>query len=183
MWLIVGLGNPGRKYANTRHNLGFMVVDAISSRFSIPLKNKSKSFVYGRGFIGGKKVLLIKPLTYMNRSGKAVRDALDKYPEIDVITTVHDDLDLAPGVIKIKKKGSSGGHRGIESVIEAMGTKNFLRIKVGIGHPDKIPPERYVLCSFDRGEKQILKKAVEKAVEAVVTALDKGVSFAQNVFN
>ena len=183
MWLIVGLGNPGKTYAKTRHNLGFMVIDELSSKFSISVKNKSKNFLSGSGCISGKEVVLIKPLTFMNKSGIAVRDAMRKYEDIDDILIVHDDLDLDTGVLRIRKNGSAGGHKGIESIIEVTGTKDFLRLKIGISRNNRIPAEEYVLGPFDMQEKSVIKEAIEKAVEALVMILDKGVSSAQNKFH
>jgi PTH1 family peptidyl-tRNA hydrolase len=183
MWLIVGLGNPGNEYAKTRHNLGFIIIDALSSKFSIPLKNKTRNFVYGPGSIANREVILVKPLTFMNRSGTAVRDAIRKYKDIDNFIVIHDDLDLNTSILRIKRNGSAGGHKGIESVIEAISTKNFLRLKVGIGHPERIPAEEYVLKPFTRKERPIIKKSVENAVDAIVMILDKGISRAQNKFH
>ncbi len=183
MWLIVGLGNPGRIYAKTRHNLGFMVVDALSSKFSVPLKGKLKNFVYGKDCINGKDIVLIKSLTFMNRSGIAVRDALRKYKDVDNLLVVYDDIDLDKGVIRIRKNGSSGGHRGVESIIELIGTKDFLRLKIGIGRSNRISAEDYVLSPFTKQELPIMKKAIEKAVDAIVMVLDKGISYAQNKFH
>ena len=183
MWLIVGLGNPGKIYAKTRHNLGFMVIDELFSKFSIPLKDKSKNFLSGTGCVSGKDVILIKPVTFMNRSGVAVRDAVKKYKDIDNIIVVQDDLDLDTGVIRIRKNGSAGGHRGIESIIEITGTKEFIRVKIGISREDRIPAEDYVLSPFDKQEKPIIKEAIEKAVDAIITILDKGVPSAQNKFH
>ena len=183
MWLIIGLGNPGRKYAKTRHNLGYMVIDAIALKFSISLKGKAKNFVYGRGIIEEKDVLLIKPITFMNRSGTAVKDVLRKFQKISAIIVIHDDLDLDTGVIRIKKNGSSGGHKGIESIIQITGTKDFLRLKIGIGRPEMVPPEDYVLSSFPKREQALVKKSIDKAVHAIETILNKGVSYTQNAFH
>jgi PTH1 family peptidyl-tRNA hydrolase len=183
MWLIVGLGNPGKTYANTRHNLGFLVIDILASNFSIPLQKKTKYFSIGTGSIDGSEVVLVKPLTFMNRSGLAVREVLLMYQEIDNILVVHDDLDLDTGTIRIRKSGSSGGHRGIESIIETLGTKSFLRLKIGIGRPEKMHSEDYVLTSFPKKEKAIVKNTLEKAVKAIETILAKGISQAQNEFH
>ncbi|MBI5055999.1 MAG: aminoacyl-tRNA hydrolase [Nitrospirae bacterium] len=183
MWLVAGLGNPGDDYADTRHNIGFMVMDVLSARFSIPLKNRTKNYISGRGFIEGQDALLIKPLTFMNRSGLAVREAIKKYEDIDNILVVQDDIDTATGVIRIKKSGSSGGHRGVESIIEILGTKDFVRLKIGIGRPDRVPVEEYVLRNFTRQEKAIIKEAVEKAVDAIPIIFNKGISSAQNIFH
>jgi PTH1 family peptidyl-tRNA hydrolase len=183
MWLIVGLGNPGKSYSKTRHNIGFMVIDALSSKYSIPLKNKSKNFICGVGCINGEDIVLLKPLTFMNRSGVAVKEAIRKYTDIDNIIVIHDDLDLGTGVLRIKKNGSAGGHRGIESVIGVIGTKDFLRLRLGISRSDRISPEEYVLNPFDKHERPIIEKTIEKAVDAIVTILDKGIACAQNKFH
>jgi len=183
MWLIVGLGNPGRKYSKTRHNVGFMVVDALSSKYSIPLKGKSKNFICGRCCIDGEDIIFLKPLTFMNRSGVAVKEAIRKYTNIENLIVVHDDLDLDAGIIRIKKDGSAGGHKGIASVIEIIGTKDFLRLKIGIGRPDRISAEEYVLSPFDKHERPVIKKTIEKAVDAIVAILEKGVACAQNKFH
>ena len=183
MWLIVGLGNPGRVYAKTRHNLGFMVIDILASKHTIRLKSKLRNFVYSKGCIGGKDIILVKPLTYMNRSGSAVVSALGKFKDVDKLLVVYDDLDLNPGVIRIKKNGSAGGHKGIQSVLEAIGSKDFLRLKVGIGKSDKVQAEDYVLSGFTKLEKPVIKKTVEKAVNAIEVIISKGVSCAQNEFH
>ena len=183
MWLVVGLGNPGDAYEDTRHNIGFMVVDALAIRESVSLNQKAKHYTYGRGLIGNQEAVLIKPLTYMNKSGVAVRDAIKRFDEADNILVVHDDIDLDPGVIRIRKTGSSGGHRGIESIIGSLGSKDFIRLKIGIGRSDRIPAERYVLSAFKKKERQVVEEAVEKAADAIPTILDKGISCAQNRFH
>ncbi|RJQ19745.1 MAG: aminoacyl-tRNA hydrolase [Nitrospiraceae bacterium] len=183
MWLVVGLGNPGEAYADTRHNVGFMVIDALSARSSISLKGRTGNLIYGRGFIEGQNALLIKPLTFMNRSGIAVREAVKKHEGINGILVVHDDIDLDTGVIRIRKAGSSGGHKGVESIIEALGTRDFARLKIGVGRSDRLPVEEYVLRNFTRHEKLLINEAVEKAVDAVAAILNKGITHAQNVFH
>ena len=119
----------------------------------------------------------------MNRSGIAVKEVLNKYENIDSILVVHDDIDLEPGVIRIKKSGSSGGHKGIESIIETLGTKDFIRLKIGVGRSDRISVEEYVLRNFLRREKPVIEEAVEKAVEAIQLIINKGVSYAQNIYH
>lgn len=183
MRLIVGLGNPGREYAGTRHNLGFMVIDAIASKYSIPLNRKTKNIIFGTGSIKETKVVLAMPLTFMNRSGVAVREALGKCDDADSMIVVHDDLDLNTGVLKIKKNGSAGGHKGVESIIEILGIKNFPRVKVGIGKPDRNATEDYVLSRFHKAERSLIKEVIENAVTAVETILSEGVLHAQNEFN
>jgi PTH1 family peptidyl-tRNA hydrolase len=183
MWLIVGLGNPGKKYARTRHNLGFMVIDALSSSFSIPCKHKLKHYIYGRGTIEENEALLVKPQTFMNKSGVAVKEAIRRNREIKTVIVVHDDLDLGTGIMRIKKNGSSGGHKGIESIIEQIGTKDFLRVKIGIDRPDKLSAEDYVLRTFNRQERIIITNTIKNAAEAVAMILYKGLSYAQNSFH
>ncbi len=183
MWLVVGLGNPGDDYADTRHNIGFMVIDTLAAGSSISIKHKSANFIFGRGFIGEQEAILIKPLTFMNRSGIAVREAVRKYEGIDNILVVHDDLDLETGVLRIKKAGSSGGHNGIQSIIDILNSKDFIRVKIGIGRSDRMSPERYVLRRFNRQERPVIEESVERAVDAIREILTKGVSSAQNRFH
>lgn len=183
MWLVVGLGNPGDMYADTRHNIGFMVIDALTSSCSIPLKGRTKNCIYGRGFVKGQHVLLVKPLTFMNRSGIAVAEVLKKHGDIDNILVVYDDIDLDTGVIRIRKTGSSGGHKGVASIIETIGTRDFIRIKIGIGRSDRIPIEHYVLKDFTRREKPVIEESIVKAAEAITIIVSKGVTHAQNIFH
>ena len=183
MWLVAGLGNPGEAYVKTRHNIGFMVIDALADRFSIPLKQKRRNIEYGRGFIEEKEVLLIKPLTFMNRSGMAVREALKGHEDAGNLIVIHDDLDLDAGIIRIKKSGSSGGHRGVESIIETLGTKDFLRLRVGIGRSKRLPPDVYVLTKFHKSDTKMVKESVDTAVNAVIAVIIKGLSSAQNEFH
>ena len=180
MWLVAGLGNPGDEYADTRHNIGFAVIDALASRCSISLKQKTSNYIFGRGFIEDQKVILVKPLTFMNRSGIAVRDVLYKNEEIDNLIIIHDDLDLEPGVVRIREKGSSGGHNGIQSIIDFLNSKDFIRLKIGIGRSEKIYPEKYVLRPFNKKERPLIEEAVVRSVDAVTDILSKGVSYSQN---
>ncbi len=183
MWLVTGLGNPGDKYANTRHNAGFMVIDYLAAGSSISLKLKTTDYIFGRGFIGEQKTVLIKPLTFMNRSGIAVMSALRKFEEIENILIVHDDLDLEPGTIRIKKSGSSGGHNGIQSIIDVLGSKDVARLKVGIGRPEKGIAEKYVLKSFSKKEWPVMEETIQRAAEAVEVILNQGITRAQNMFH
>jgi PTH1 family peptidyl-tRNA hydrolase len=183
MWLVVGLGNPGNVYADTRHNMGFIVIDALADSLSVPLKYKTQNYLYGRGLIGKQEAVFMKPTTFMNRSGIAVRDAINKFEDIENLLVVHDDIDLPPGVIRIKKSGSSGGHKGIESIIEVLNTKDFIRLKIGIGRPNRISVEEYVLRNFNRQERPAIQEAVAKAVEGIPVIIGKGISYAQNMFH
>lgn len=183
MWLVAGLGNPGDEYADTRHNIGFMVVDLLSARWSIAIRQKTSNFICGRGFIREQKALLIKPLTFMNRSGNAVWEALRMHEEIENILVVHDDLDLETGVIRIKTAGSSGGHNGVQSIIDRLGSQDFIRLKIGIGRPSRGPAEKYVLHRFNKQERPVMEEAVARAADAVQEVLASGVTCAQNMFH
>ncbi len=183
MWLVVGLGNPGDMYVGTRHNIGFMVVDALAESFSLPFKGRTRNFIYARGFVKEQDILLIKPLTFMNRSGIAVAEAVRRHEDIDNILVIHDDIDLDTGTIKIRKAGSSGGHKGVASIIDTLGAGDFVRIKIGIGRSGRIPVEEYVLRNFTKRERPMIEESVLKAAEAVSIIMNKGVSYAQNIFH
>ncbi|MFZ5996412.1 MAG: aminoacyl-tRNA hydrolase [Nitrospirota bacterium] len=187
MWIIVGLGNPGSRYAKTRHNVGFNVIDQLAEAYRITL-NEKELYSIGKGAIEGQETVFLKPLTFMNRSGLAVKRVLKKYgiPTDNLSKTlivVHDDLDLETGVIKIRKGGSSGGHKGIESIIQETGTKDFIRVKVGIGRDRDIPVERYVLSTFTTAEKNAIKDAIINASDAVSVIVAEGIDKAMNRFN
>lgn len=183
MWLIAGLGNPGEEYADTRHNAGFMVIDRLAVRHSIQVRQKADNYMFGRGFIGDRKVILIKPFTFMNRSGDAVMAAVIKNEDLEGILVVHDDLDLEPGTVKIKKSGSSGGHNGIQSIIDRLGSRDFPRIKVGIGRAERMTVERYVLKPFSKKERPLVEEALETAADAAADIIDKGIAYAQNKYH
>ncbi|WP_134685256.1 aminoacyl-tRNA hydrolase [Brevibacillus migulae] len=173
MKLIIGLGNPGKKYEDTRHNVGFMTIDKISDKYSIPVQqNKFKALV-GEGRIGTERVLLVKPQTYMNLSGESVGEILRFYkltPE-DLLV-IYDDLDLPLGQIRLREKGSAGGHNGIKSLIAHLGTQEFKRIKIGISRPDqKSGVKDFVLSTFSAEEKPVIEEAVTLSAEASVMSL------------
>lgn len=183
MWLIVGLGNPGKKYEKTRHNIGFLVVDALADNCGIEFKEK-EHYRIASGSMGNDKVILLEPLTFMNRSGSAVRHIRDKKMlEHDHIIVVHDDLDLEPGKIKIRRKGSSGGHKGIESIIQFLGSNEFIRVKIGIGRDISMLTEEYVLSKFRKDELPVIKDSIEKTVKAVQCIIADGVDRAMNRFH
>ncbi len=185
--IIVGLGNPGPKYENTRHNIGFIVINRLAESHNLQFNTGKKSFKSetASGTIDHSKVLLVKPLTYMNKSGEAVAAILNFYkngPEDLVV--VHDDLDLPLGRIRIVKQGGAGGHNGIRSIISSLGTRLFPRIRIGIGRPqDALPVETYVLSPFGEYELPLLRKVVDSGAEAVVTILNEGIEKAMNQFN
>ncbi len=183
MWAIVGLGNPGGKYSKTRHNIGFMVIDALADRLGIDLAEK-KNHMIGEGLYEGEKIVLLKPLTYMNLSGIAVRTVLQyrNCPPGRLIV-VHDDLDLPVGRIKIKTRGSSGGHRGIQSIIDSIGTNEFIRVKIGIGRPSDTPTEVYVLNKFTPAENDTIRESIERASEAVLSIISQGLNRTMTEYN
>ncbi len=181
--MIVGLGNPGRKYSGTRHNTGFRVIDSLSERLSVVFTEKEK-YIKGEGFYKDNRLVLIKPLTYMNLSGAVVREVLRmRNCPSERLIVVHDDLALPVGRIKIRERGSSGGHRGIQSIIESIGTNEFIRVKIGIGRSPEIPSEVYVLKKFTPQEREIINEAVDSASDAVLSIIDKGVSRAMTEYN
>jgi PTH1 family peptidyl-tRNA hydrolase len=183
--LIIGLGNPGDRYRNTRHNMGFMVVDKIADDLSISLTKNKFQAVYGKGQIHGIDVFLIKPMTYMNKSGFSIGRFANFYKVSNRdIVVIHDDIDLDFGRIKIKEKGGDGGHRGIRSTLDALGGDEFCRLRMGVGRSGfDIDVSDHVLRPFNAEEQSVLKQFIEKARDAVVTILCKGTKEGMNRFN
>ncbi len=182
MKIIVGLGNPGIRYEWTRHNIGFQVVDRLASLNHITLGSRRFKALYGVGSIGAQRVVLAKPLTFMNLSGDSVRKLID-YFEVGMedLIVVHDDLDLPVGRIRIKRKGGDGGHQGIRSIIESLGGNNFLRLKVGIGRPPKgKEAAEYVLEPLDETERSEFEGVLSPAAESLEAIVLKGVDMAMN---
>jgi len=185
MKLIVGLGNPGIRYAKTRHNVGFWVIDELSRRWSIPVNREKWRAEVGEGVVRGEKVVLMKPLTYMNLSGEAVRPAIDWLKaDLEELLVIYDDLDLPPGQVRLRLKGSSGGHNGMKSIIQHLETDRFKRIRIGIGrpHPGMSVPD-YVLSPFSKEELDEILKAVNQSADAVGCWLEEGFLQAMNKFN
>ncbi|MBX6352666.1 MAG: aminoacyl-tRNA hydrolase [Thermoflavifilum sp.] len=187
MKLIVGLGNPGAQYAATRHNIGFWAVDAIARRLGVAVdRDKFRAHV-GQARVGTGTVWLMKPQTFMNLSGEAVREFLASYREVDPATdliVIYDDMDFPLGTVRLRVKGSAGGHNGMKSVISCVGTEAFPRVRIGIGRPQPgMDVIRHVLSPFDPAEQQTARDAAERAAEAVLYALDHGFDAAMNRFN
>ena len=185
MKLVVGLGNPGKKHENTRHNLGFSIIDHIAQKNEISVKKKLCHALVGEWSNDGETVLLAKPQIYMNRSGESVRDLLRhcQSPAEDLIV-IHDDLDLALGRIRIRPRGGAGGHRGILSIVESLATAQFYRVRVGIGRPpDGVDPTDFVLESFTPNELDQVAGLVARASEASVALLREGGQRAMERFN
>lgn len=186
MYLIVGLGNPGRDYVGTRHNMGFEAVDAICAKYDIKLNKEKFRAIYGEGRIGGEKVLVIKPQTYMNLSGESVREFRDWFKmEEENIIVIYDDISLPVGKLRIREKGSAGGHNGIKNIIYQLGTDVFPRIKIGVGAPDHpdFDVKDYVLGKFSKEETEVLIKTVIRAAAAVEEMILHDAKSAMNQYN
>lgn len=186
MKIIVGLGNPGKEYEFTRHNIGFLAVERIGDNYSIAFDKKMGKAVYGKGMIHNESVILLKPQTYMNLSGNAVLE-IKSYFQADNedLIVIHDDIDLQYNVVRIRRTGSHGGHNGIRNIISVLNTENFTRIKAGIGRPENsyIPIDRYVLSSFNENEKSSLNKFIDIIAEAAVKIITSGIDGAMGEFN
>ena len=186
MLLIAGLGNPGKQYDKTRHNMGFDVVDELIDRHDIPQAGIAHKALYGKGMVGGEKVIVEKPLTYMNLSGESVREFIDYYkidPETEMIV-IYDDIDLEPGQIRIRKKGSAGGHNGIKNIIANLGTDVFPRIKIGVGEkPKKYDLADYVLGHFSKEDRELMEEGYDRADHAVGMILNGEIEAAMNQYN
>jgi PTH1 family peptidyl-tRNA hydrolase len=183
--LIVGLGNPGKQYEHTRHNIGFEVIDELSRQFSIPLDQSKFKGLYGIGFHKGEKILLLKPLTYMNLSGESIRAVMDYYQiDLEDLVVIYDDLDLPVGKIRLRQKGSPGGHNGIKSTVAHLGTQQFNRIRIGIDRPEKgMSVPDYVLGRFRKDELSTQGDAVKKSASACEAWLEKSFPEVMNEFN
>ncbi|WP_143317546.1 aminoacyl-tRNA hydrolase [Clostridium sp. HBUAS56017] len=183
MFLIVGLGNPGREYENTRHNIGFDAIDAIAKKYNIEVNRIKFKGVCGEGFIGGKKVILLKPSTYMNLSGESVREVMDFYKlSEEEVLVVYDDISLEVGRLRIREKGSAGGHNGIKSLISHMGTDVFSRIKIGVGQPEG-NLVNHVLGNFSKEDRKYLEEVLDVVVSAAGVILNDDTKEAMNKFN
>lgn len=186
MKLIVGLGNPGKEYASTRHNIGFMVIDQLSQELNIKVDKIKFKSVIGEGFINTEKVVLAKPQTFMNLSGQAVLDMVQWYKlSPEDILVIYDDLDIPGGKLRLRMKGSAGGHNGMKSIIYLVQSEDIPRLRVGIGRPQnqKMQTADYVLGRFSNEETVTMAEAVEKASKAVITIIDNGVEKAMNEVN
>ncbi|SDW86230.1 peptidyl-tRNA hydrolase [Marininema mesophilum] len=185
MKVIVGLGNPGMKYALTRHNIGFWVVDHLSEKWGIPCDRDRWKASVGEGRVGGEKVVLIKPETYMNLSGQSVAPALDWLKcDVENLIVIYDDLDLPVGKIRLRLKGGAGGHNGMKSLIASLGTQEFKRIKIGIGRPtNPIPVIDYVLSRFNREEEEPVADSVIQTADAIHDWIDTPFPEVMNRYN
>lgn len=186
MFIIVGLGNPSKEYEGTRHNAGFEVIDRISDKYNISVDTKKHRALIGKGIIGGQKVILAKPQTFMNLSGESVRSLLDYYKvdEEQELIVIYDDISLDNGQIRIRAKGSAGGHNGIKNIIAHLGGQVFPRVKVGVGEkPSKYDLADYVLGHFSKEEQVLMDEGYAHAIHAVEMILEGDISAAMNEYN
>ncbi len=185
MYLIVGLGNPENEYANTRHNMGFNTINEIAKNNNINIVKEKFKGLYEIGVMQGKKVILLKPQTYMNLSGESVKEIVNFYNiETDKIIVIYDDIDTEKGKIRIRKKGGPGTHNGMKSVINELGSTDFARVRVGIGQPEfKNDMINYVIGKVPEEEQKVLQQGVKKATKAVEEILKNGIEIAMNKFN
>lgn len=186
MYVIAGLGNPKKEYENTRHNIGFAVIDMLAEKHGIRVNEAKHKGLIGKGFINGEKVILVKPLTYMNLSGECIREVLDYY-KVDAkenLIVIHDDISLEPGVVRIRKKGSAGGHNGLKNIILHLGHDTFQRVKIGVGEkPEGYDLADYVLGHFSKQEKELMEQVKKQVCDAVEVMMKDGPDAAMNRFN
>ena len=186
MYIIVGLGNPKKEYDNTRHNIGFDVIDALADMGRIGMTEKKHKAIIGKGIIGGRKVILAKPQTYMNLSGESVRELMDYYKidETMELIVISDDISLDVGQLRIRKKGSAGGHNGLKNIILHLGHDNFQRIKMGVGEkPKNYDLADYVLGHFSKEERVIMNDSISDACKAIEMMINDDTDGAMNLFN
>ncbi|HFE9686573.1 TPA: aminoacyl-tRNA hydrolase [Clostridium perfringens] len=183
MILIVGLGNPGKQYEKTRHNIGFDVIDYMANKYNIDVNREKFKGICGEGFIENKKVILLKPLTYMNLSGESIRELANFYKlEDDEIIVVYDDISLDIGRLRIREKGSAGGHNGIKSIIQNLGGDKFPRVKVGVGQP-KDNLVNHVLGKFSKEDREHIEKVIPVVSDAIVEIVKNDAKESMNKFN
>lgn len=186
MYIIVGLGNPKKEYDNTRHNIGFAMIDALADKYQIRVMDVKHKAMTGKGMICGQKVILAKPLTFMNLSGESIRQLADYYkadPETEIVI-ISDDISLPPGFIRVRKKGSAGGHNGLKNIIQHLGTEGFARIRIGVGEkPKGYDLADYVLGHFSKEEQPLMKEGIEKAIGALEMILAGDIDKAMNEYN
>lgn len=184
MKIIVGLGNPGKEYKNTRHNIGFMVLEEMASRYPVEKQESKFDAIIGEIRINGEKILLVKPLTYMNLSGQSIQPLI-RWHKLDLqdFMVIYDDMDLPLGTIRMRASGGSGGHKGIKSIIDRMATSEFARTRVGIGHPADREAAEWVLGRFGPEEKKQMEQTIKQAADAVERWINSGITEAMNAYN
>ena len=185
MFLIAGLGNPGTEYAATRHNIGFDMVTYLGDQYHIPLRSRENKAIVGKGVIGGHKVMLAQPQTFMNLSGESIRALLDYYKtDREKLVIIYDDISLPVGQVRVRPKGSAGGHNGIKNIIQHLGTEEFARIRIGVGaKPEGGDLVKHVLGRFSREEEDMIRDVFALAEEALLAMLNEDVAAAMNRVN
>jgi len=184
MKIIAGLGNPGREYEGTRHNLGFRVADGLVERWGWSYDGSDFESVFGAGEFSGERCVVLKPLTYVNLSGRAVSAALKYFDcPLDNLLVICDDLNLPLGKLRLRRKGGSGGHKGLQSIIETLGSEEFHRLRIGIGDDVGDDAREFVLSPFTEEEEEIIVESVRRACDAVEAWLTRGIDYAMNIFN
>jgi PTH1 family peptidyl-tRNA hydrolase len=185
MYLIVGLGNPEKDYSNTRHNMGFNTINKLANQYKIEVTKSKFKGLYGSGIIEGEKVILLKPQTFMNSSGESIKEIIQFYKiEMEQLIIIYDDIDIEPGIIKLRKAGGPGTHNGMKSVVDELNTQNFKRVRVGIGMPnEKANLIEYVIGAIPDEDKEKLDKGTDLAKDAVIEIIKNGIDIAMNKFN
>lgn len=184
MFVIVGLGNPGRKYENTKHNMGFLTIDAFAEKHGIKVNRIKHKALVGEGFAAGKKIMLVKPQTYMNLSGQSVREIVNYYGvEPEELMVIYDDVDIPMGSIRIRKKGSAGTHNGMKSIIYDLQFDDFPRLRIGIGKEHREDMVDFVMSGFAADEKKKIQEAIDNSVSALGAWLEKGIDIAMGEYN
>ena len=186
MYIIAGLGNPDRQYQNTRHNVGFDVIDVIADKYDIAMGERKHKAIIGKGYIAGQKVVLVKPQTYMNLSGESIRDVIDFYKvdEKSDLIVISDDVSLDVGRIRIRKKGSAGGHNGLKNIMKHLGHDEFIRMRMGVGEkPSGYDLADYVLGHFTQKEREVMDAGIQNAAAAIEIMITQGPEAAMNLYN
>lgn len=184
MYVIAGLGNPGKEYEKTRHNMGFLVVDRLAEKCGIKVNKLKHKALMGDGRIGGEKVLLVKPQTYMNLSGESLREVVRYYDvEMSDLIVIYDDFDLETGALRIRKKGSAGSHNGMKSVIYQLQSDEFPRVRIGIGASGGLDWKDFVTGRISSAEADVLAETLDKAADAIISIIEDGIDVAMNRFN
>ena len=184
MYIIAGLGNPGKKYENTKHNVGFLTIDILAEKLGIKVSRIRHKALTGEGFIGGEKVILVKPQTYMNLSGESIREILSFYKaDPERLIVIYDDIDLPMGSLRIRKKGSAGTHNGMKSIIYQIVSDDFPRVRIGIGGERKGDLADYVISGFRKEDRQIVEDSIVRAADAVICTVERGIDIAMGEYN
>lgn len=184
MFVIAGLGNPGKKYENTRHNMGFLVIDKLSEKCDIKVNKLKHKALVGDGFISGQKVLLVKPQTYMNLSGESLQEVMAYYDvDIEDLIVIYDDFDLEMGAMRIRKKGSAGSHNGMKSILYHLQSENFPRVRIGIGKSGGLDWKDFVLGKVRDADQKTIAEVVERAADSILCMLEEGMDRAMNKYN